>query len=148
MSSVRYCISVYGTSGATQRARLQKLLNFGARVESGRRKFDHVSDVLEGLQWLSADNWWRFHSLTVLKRTIYSGQTESLAKGIVTRGSVHNRRTRQANIIDTTSIHTESGRRRFLYSVVSEYDALPQAIRDLSPAQFRVQYRSHLLQTQ
>ena len=148
MSSIRYCISVYGTCGATQRARLQKLLNFGARVVSGRRKFDHISDVLKDLQWLSADNLWRFHSLTVLRRMLHTGQPESLRNSIVTRASVHNRSTRQANSLETPFIHTESGRRRFLYSAVSEYNALPETPRDLSPAQFRVQYRDHLLRTQ
>ena len=55
-SSIRYCISVYGVCGVAQRARLQKLLNFRARVVSGRRKYDHISDVLKELQWLSAEN--------------------------------------------------------------------------------------------
>ena len=36
--------------------RLQKLLNFGARVISGRRKYDHISDVLKDLEWLTAAN--------------------------------------------------------------------------------------------
>ena len=34
LSAIRYCISVYGVCGITQTARLQKLLNFGARVIS------------------------------------------------------------------------------------------------------------------
>ena len=33
----------------TQMKRIQKLLNFAARVLSGRRKFDHISDVLHRL---------------------------------------------------------------------------------------------------
>ena len=46
MSFIRYCISVYGTHSATQLRRIQKLINFCARVLSGRHKLDHISDVV------------------------------------------------------------------------------------------------------
>ena len=67
VSLIRYCLSVYGTCNTTQTGRLQKVLNFAARVISGRRKFDHVSDVLHELQWLTARNLHVFHTLTLLK---------------------------------------------------------------------------------
>ena len=38
LSSIRYCISIYGTHGQTQTHRVQKLINFCARVISGKRK--------------------------------------------------------------------------------------------------------------
>ena len=49
ISSIRYCISLYGTCGATQLHRVQKLMNFCARVVSGRRKHDHISGVIRDL---------------------------------------------------------------------------------------------------
>ena len=114
-------------------ARVQKLLNFGARVISGRRIYEHISDVLKDLQWLSAENLWRYHSLTMLRRTFHSGQPESLRSGIMTGGSVHDRSTRQADSFETSAIHTESGRRRFLYSTVSMYNSLPRELPELPP---------------
>ena len=150
VSTIRYCISVYGVCGVTQRARVQRLLNFGARVISGRRKYDHISDVMKALQWLSAENMWRYHSLTMLKRMLHSGQPELLSSEVVTRGSVHGRNTRQANSIETPAIRTESGRRRFLYSAVTEFNTLPQELRDpgMGPRQFGAQCRAHLLKVQ
>ena len=56
VSSIRYAIVVYGGCGVTQMSRLQRLINFGARVVSGKRKYDHVSEVLKELRWLSAEN--------------------------------------------------------------------------------------------
>ena len=55
-SVIRYCLSVYGATNTTQRKRLQKLVRFAARVVSGRRKYDHVSDVIEARGWLNADS--------------------------------------------------------------------------------------------
>ena len=42
ISIVRHCISVYGTCGETQLHRVQKILNFCARVACGRRKHEHT----------------------------------------------------------------------------------------------------------
>ena len=55
-SVLRYCLSVYGASNVTQRGRLQKLVRFAARVVSGRRKYDRVSDVINDLGWLTIDS--------------------------------------------------------------------------------------------
>ena len=52
VSQIRYCLSVYVNSTKKNMDRLQKILNFGARVTYGRRKFDHVSDLLDKLGWL------------------------------------------------------------------------------------------------
>ena len=46
VSALRYCISVNDTCATTELHRVQKVLNFCARVISGRRKYSHVSDVL------------------------------------------------------------------------------------------------------
>lgn len=83
----------------------------------------------------------------MLKRMLHSGQPESLRNSVMTRGSVHGRSTRQADLLETPIIRTESGRRRFLYSAVGAYD-LPQELRELGPRQFATQYRAHLLEVQ
>ena len=67
VSVIRYCISVYGSCNRAQMARIQRLMNFGARVVSGRRKHEHISDVIRDLGWLSAHNLYRYHSLMLLK---------------------------------------------------------------------------------
>ena len=145
VSAIRYCISVYGVCGSTQTTRLQKLLNFGARVISGRRKYDHISDVLKDLEWLTARNLYWYHSLTLLNRILSTGQPETLYDRLETRGDVHRRLTRQADQLDRPVIRTESGRRRFLYSAVTAYNALPQNIRETGPRQFQRSLRKHLL---
>ena len=43
---------------------------------SGRRKFDHISDVLRDLEWLTARNLHVFHALTLLKRMLLKGLTQ------------------------------------------------------------------------
>ena len=127
---------------------MERLLNFGARVISGRCKYDHISDVLKNLRWLSAENMWRFHSVTLPKKMLVTGQPESLRERVVTCGSVHGRATRQADALETPAIRTESGRRRFLFSAVSLYNSLSLTLRDLGPQQFKIQYCKRLLRAQ
>jgi len=52
LSHIRYCLTVYGNGSAKNLAVIDKILNFAARVISGKRKFDHISAVRESLGWL------------------------------------------------------------------------------------------------
>ena len=148
ISLIRYCISVYGTCNVTQTSRLQKVLNFGARVISGRRKFDHISDVLRDLEWLSAHNMYMYHALTLLKRTLDTSQPESISANLVRRRHVHQRTTRQNDMLQVPMIRSESGRRRFLYAAATAFNNLPPAISELGMRGFKKELRQHLLQKQ
>ena len=145
---------MYGTCNANQTSRLQKVLiwcstpNFAASVISGRRKFGHVSDVLRDLGWLTAQNMYTYHALTILNRVLTMSRPESLASRIVERRYVHQRTTRQGGMLHLPTIKSESGRRRFLYAAVTTFNNLPPTLRDLSPRDFKREIRRHLLQQQ
>ena len=147
-SLIRYCITIYGTCNVTQTTRLQKVLNFGARVISGRRKFDHISDVLRDLEWLSAHNMYLYHALTLLKRTLDTHQPESISVNLVQRRHVHQRTTRQNDLLQVPMIRTESGRRRFSYAAATAFNRLPPTIRELNMRELKRELRQHLLQQQ
>ena len=53
MSRIQYCLTVYGNGTKKNFQRIQKILNFAARVIFGRRKFDHVSDLRDQLGWMT-----------------------------------------------------------------------------------------------
>ena len=145
-----YCLSVYGSCNSTQMKRLQKLLNFAARVISGRRKFDHVSDVITRLDWLTAENMYLYHGLNLLKRVLTTSEPEGIAGDLVTRGEIHQRVTRNADHLVTPAIRSEAGRRRFRHCIVSAYNALPPDFRrqGLSANHFKRELKQHLLAKQ
>ena len=148
VSVIRYCISVYGSCNQTQMARIQRLMNFGARVVSGRRKHEHISDVIRDLGWLSAHNLYRYHSLMLLKRIMLTGYPDTLYGLTVTRGELHSRQTRQVQQLHTPAIRTESGRRRFMYSVVKDFNELPHDMRELGLPRFKSELRRYLRSAQ
>ena len=77
-SRVRYSVQVYGSANRTTVAKLQKVFNFAARVLSGRRKFDHISDVLRQLGWLDAQQFVMFSDVCMLQKILTSGEPNAI----------------------------------------------------------------------
>ena len=144
LSIVRYCIVVYGASNITQMTRIQKLINFAARVISGRRKYDHIRDVLDTMGWLDATDLYLYHGLTLLKRILACGEPEPIASALITRRAVHQRATRNAESLSVPQIRSEFGRHRFMYSIVSAFNLLPSDLRNLPPARFKKELKQYL----
>ena len=46
-----YCLSVWGGANKTQLARIQKTINFAARVVTGARRTDRIGPTLQALGW-------------------------------------------------------------------------------------------------
>ena len=128
ISLIRYCLSIYGSCTKRNVMKLQRVVNFGARVVAGRRKRDHVSDVLKDLQWLSVPQLQSYHALCLLKRLLTNSEPRSLAQKLVRRRDVRRTQTRQDDQLDIPAIKTEWGRRRFFYRTVDAFNRLPSRI--------------------
>ena len=134
---IRYGIAVYGNCAAQSVTRVQKLLNFCARVVSGRRKRDHVRDVLQELGWLPARDLIVYRTLCLLKSVVTRGQPSDIAQQLHSVRSVRERSTRQDDNLFMPRVRAESGRRRFVYRAAQAYNELPPDIRGATTAVFR-----------
>ena len=96
LSIVRYgyCVNVYDSASKQVMHRIQKVLNFCARVLSGRRKYDHISDVLAQLGWLSAHNLYMYRCICLLRQALATGEPATIAQSITPTMQVHDRCTR------------------------------------------------------
>ena len=137
LSHVRYCLAVYGNGSENNMQRLQKILNFALRVISGRRKFDHISDVREELGWHTARQLYKQHTLTLLHKIMDTGEPQALASQIQANSSLRSRSTRQDTDLALPRVRTEAVKRRLLYSTVQLYNELPSDIRSSSLASFK-----------
>ena len=109
-------LSVYGSCGTTQVRRIQKTVNFCARVVTGRRRNDHVSDAIRLLGWLTARQLIDFHTLCAVQRVIKYEETAYLYDTIGPRAAeIHEHNTRRASDWTLPRIRTEAGRRRLCY---------------------------------
>ena len=122
-SIIRYCMSVYGICNQTQLHRVQKLVDFAARVLSGRRRHQHISDIITGAGWLTAQELFHYHRIIAVHRLISLQLPATLAQTIGPPArQLHQHETRGAGRLAVPSIRTEAGRRRLCHSGVTKYN--------------------------
>ena len=145
LSHVRYCLAVFGNGSEKNIQRLQKILNFALRAVSGRRKFDHISDVREELGWPTARQLYELHSLSFLHKIRCTGEPEALSSQLQVNSVLRSRTTRQDADLALPRVRTEAGRRRLLFNTVQSYNRLPPEIRNLPLGSFKREVRQLLV---
>ena len=86
---ILYCLSVWGGAAACHLNRVQKVINFAARVVSGARRSDHISPVVDSLGDLKSHP--RPHSFPRPYRDLQSPKRPSRPSGDpVARYTTHN----------------------------------------------------------
>ena len=144
LSRIRYCFSVFGNSSRETQNKVQKLINFSARVIAGRRRREHISDAVRSLGWLRASSLYQYSVLTRFREVITSGEPLSLAENVTVQG--HKYDTRHANRYRPVSVRTEVGKRMFVFSAPTMYNDLPRDVCTASDGTFRGALMKHLLQ--
>ena len=137
MSHVRYCLTVYGNCSGKNHKQLQKIINFCAKVIAGRRKFDHISDILSGPNWLTSKELTDYHCLTLTHCIVRSEEPASLASLFRKVCSLRERPTRQDNRFYLPRIRSEAGRRRYAYRAPQLYNGVPERLTTLSAGAFK-----------
>ena len=144
LSQVRYCISVYGSCSQGNLSRIQKIINYAAKVIFGRKKYDHVSDLLENLGWLSAEQLASYHSLSLLHKVWRSGEPEALAAQLVQVSQTRQRSTRQDRDFAVPRSRSAMGQRRFCSRVPLAYNELPSELTRLPAHLFARHLQTYL----
>ena len=139
MSHVRYCSQVFGCANKTALKRLQKVQNFAARLISGRRKYQHVSDVIEELEWLPIATMLEYHDMCLLHKIIRTGEPEILRREVSLNREVVERRTRRSDYLYLSRSRTNIGKRTFRHRACSLYNGhvIGSELQGLSCARFK-----------
>ena len=124
ISHVRYCMPVYGSTNRTGLARIQKILNFAARVVSGRRRYDHVSDVVSELGWLRACDMVSYFDVCLLHRILSDGKPDVLRSWLMYNHEHVCRSTRQSHHLTLPHARNNHGKRRFIYRTADLYNRM------------------------
>ena len=145
LSQVRYCLSVYGNCSIKNLDKIQKIINFGARVIFGRRKFDHVSDLRERLGWLQARQLAEHCTLCLTHKILCSGEPAAQASMFRVNADLRQRSTRQDERLHVPRSRTETGKRRFSSRAPNLYNRLPTRTTELGPLRFGRALKSQML---
>ena len=147
MSHVRYCSQVFACANKTALKRLQKVQNFAARVISGRRKFDHVSDVIENLEWLSIAEMLDFNDVCLLHKIVTTNDPEVLRREVCYNRDVTERRTRHSDHLHLSRFRTNIGKRTFRHRACVLYNehVIGTELQELSYARFKKVLKTRLV---
>ena len=145
LSHVRYCLPVYGNGTKKNMDRIQKILNFAARVIFGRRKFDHVSDLRERLGWLPAQLMADHSTVCLAHKVSTSGEPDSLASTLRHNCDTRQRNTRQDSLMYVPRSRSEAGKRRFCARAPALHNKLSSDLAPLSRQSFSRTLKERML---
>ena len=143
ISAVRYCISIYGSCSAQQMKMIQKVINFCARVVTGRGRYSHISDAVRQLGWMSAKQLAEYHAVSAVRSAVVTGLPEIMCHTIEPpANNRHTHNTHGAEHFTLPRIRTESGRRRLCYRGVTWLNKSRVPVGD---RHFRRKLKRHIL---
>lgn len=114
-SKLFYCSTVWINTSKTNVKRLQLVQNFNGRIVLGLRKYDHISEDLKSLTWLSvSDKLFLYDSIMVHK--CMNGRAPGYLMNKFTRRSeVHDRNTRYNKDLNLPRCRLKTGQRSYGY---------------------------------
>ena len=150
LSHIRYCVQVFGGSGKNVLHELQKVVNFAARVIAGRRKHDHVSDVIKELGWLNVPKLVVYFDLCMMHKILLSNMPIGLREQLSFNHESIARRTRQSEHLSLVRPRNNHGKRSFIYRASKLYNehAIDHQLQRLSMATFKRSIRKMLTEAQ
>ena len=146
LSVINYCNVIWGTTNMSLIAKIQKVQNFAARVADGKaRKYDHVTPILNELQWLNVTKTIVMYStITVFKQVTHHYPDHYLPLPTVNR--MTDSTTRQQDQLYVPMTRTDTGSRALSIRGPKLWNQLPLNIKDSNNLHmFKSKLRKYLL---
>ena len=93
-SKMLYCSTVWSNTSSKNIQKLQLIQNFACKIICGARKYDHVTPLLDELNWLPVSKMLKFRDAVMAYKCASNLAPEYLCAKFKKRSSVHNRTTR------------------------------------------------------
>ena len=128
---ILYCLSVWGGAAACHLHRVQKAMNFGARVVSGVRRHDHISPILAALGWCDVRELVERRDCLGVYRALRDPHAPAAIRSLfVPRTAVSQRGTRstEAGALELPPYRLSASRRAFSYRAAAAWNRLSPAV--------------------
>ena len=129
---LRYCLTIWSGCTASQKQRIQKVINFGVRIVVGLGRRDHVAPALRELEWCKVDEMIAERDIATMHHLINAPcAAELLRERVVLRSDVSCRHTRatEDGQLQLPKVRTESARRSFVFRATRTWNELPYDVR-------------------
>ena len=131
-----YCSSVWANTTKKNIELLQSVQTFAARIVSGTRKFDHVTPILNQLQWLPVIKQLAVRDATMVFKCLNGIVPPYLCEKLKTRSEVHNCNTRNRDRLHIPLCRTAAGQRAFTFRGQKLWNSLPDEFQSTTTSIF------------
>ena len=116
-SKLFYCSTVWENTSKSNIKKLQLVQNFAGKIVLGLKKFDHISQGLKSLGWLSIEDKLRLNTAVIVHKCLHHRLPINLKDKFVYRSQVHNRQLRSVDNSDPNLPHCRlsTGQRSFAF---------------------------------
>ena len=130
---ITYCLCVWG--GATQGRlhKIQKLVNFAARIVTGYKKHQHITPALNSLKWPWIESLVAHRDLIKVFKTLrYDNSPVAIRRLFTQRSAVSVRETRasEKGDLQVSRCNRSASQRVFSHRAALAWSALPPTVRD------------------
>ena len=124
-----YCSTVWSNASKQNLNKLQSVQNFACRIILGLRKYDHITEGLKSLKWLSVKDKLLLNICTMVFKCLNNQAPSYLCNKFVRRFYVHNRNTRRNSDLTLPKCRLATGQRSFAFRAAKLYNELPSTIK-------------------
>ena len=131
-----YCLPAWAPHTEKQRKRVEKVINFGTRIVTGKKRRDHITESRQQLGWLSFAETIQLRDSIKIHRLINRADGPLAVRAMVSaRSDISSRSTRATNagMIQTSSTRPprlETTKKAFPYRAVNTWNLLPASAKN------------------
>ena len=130
-SKLFYCSTVWSNTCESNLYKLQLVQNFSARIVLGLRKYDHISQGIRSLNWLTVKQKLLLNEAIMIFKCMNYLVPNYLANKFVIRSQVSKRFTRSFNQLHVPFCRLSTGQRSFSYRAAKFWNSLPKEVQSL-----------------
>ena len=112
-SKLFYCSTVWASTSQSNVKKLQLVHNFAVRIVLGLRKYDHISEGIRSLNWLTVRDRLLLNDAVMVYKCLNNLVPKYLAKIFVPHSHIHTRATRSCNLLHIPLCRLSYGPRSF-----------------------------------
>lgn len=129
LSAIAYCDTVYWPALTSNDKRsLQKIQNSCLKFSYGKRKYDHVTPLLDQSEWFTLDERYVIHMSSLTYKLMFYGIPKYLTLKLIRNCDVHSRETRHKWRFSIPKHKSSKFQRSFSYNSVKIFNSLPPTI--------------------
>lgn len=147
MSKLYYCSSVWSNTTVSNIKKLQSVQNFACRIITNTKKFDHITPALREISWLPVKEHLLYRDSIMSFKCMNGLAPPYLCELFCKRNAIHDRNTRNRELLHIPLCKTKSGQRSFRYRAVNIWNNLDNELKQLTLRAFKKTLKSNMLRS-